>query len=450
MKKGTRCTICTGCGRCFGDAAFKTHIISFSGSESLPSGTLSGPVICADIGTTTIAMICCDEHGQVLDSYAQVNPQGKYGADVISRIKAASDPDVLCDMKRLVEEVLRKGASQFLGVLSERRQDSPGPSDEEYGRPADVSGDEPADSSGDGVRMFISANTTMSYLLLGLDPSELGEAPFHASHLNGGTFSLSLSGTESIEAVLLPGFSAFVGSDITAGILASHLCGSEKYRLLCDLGTNGEIALGNRDHLYVTATAAGPAFEGGPCKGIWGADMISFASVLLGEGIMDGTGLLADPYFDEGITIGRAVVTQESIRALQLAKGAMNAGIRILKDRAGISYDDIEVCILAGGFGYYLKPEDAARIGLIPEELIPVCKPGGNTSLMGALEYASLTDQVCTASSNGSLSGPAPAEAEDGCIRLPSSLLPQCTVINLAEESGFNDLYMSALNFENI
>lgn len=464
MKKGTRCKICTGCGRCFGDAAFKTHIISFSGAESVPSGTLSGPVICADIGTTTIAMICCDEHGQVLDSYARVNPQGKYGADVISRIKAASDPDTLCELKRLVEEELRKGIARFLGVLSERVQNGTVPAesgltaDGADGIAIDVAGHRAADAAidmacggaRDVVRVFISANTTMSYLLLGLDPSELGEAPFQASHLNGGTFRLSLSGTESIEAVLLPGFSAFVGSDITAGILASHLCGSEKYRLLCDLGTNGEIALGNRDHLYVTATAAGPAFEGGPCKGIWGADMISFASVLLGEGIMDGTGLLADPYFDEGISIGSAVVTQESIRALQLAKGAMNAGIRILKDRAGISYDDIEVCILAGGFGYYLKPEDAARIGLIPEELIPVCKPGGNTSLIGALEYASLTDQVCTASSNGSLSGPAPAEAKDGCIRLPSSLLPPCTVINLAEESGFNDLYMSALNFENI
>ena len=72
-----------------------------------------------------------------------------------------------------------------------------------------------------------------------------------------------------------------MGSDITAGILASNLCGSDRYRLLCDLGTNGEIALGNKDHLYVTATAAGPAFEGGPCRGIWGADMIHFASVLL-------------------------------------------------------------------------------------------------------------------------------------------------------------------------
>ncbi|MBP1586107.1 MAG: DUF4445 domain-containing protein [Lachnospiraceae bacterium] len=449
MKKGTKCTICTGCGRCFGDGALKTHILSFSGSESVPSGTLSGPVICADIGTTTIAMICCDEHGQVLDSYASDNPQGKYGADVISRIRAASDPDVLRDMKSLVEEVLRKGTLQFLGVLSKRTQKCSAPSDEKSALTADAAGCVAAYRAADVVRMFISANTTMSYLLLGLDPSELGEAPFYASHLGGGTFRLQLSENESIEAVLLPGFSAFVGSDITAGILASNLCGSDRYRLLCDLGTNGEIALGNKDHLYVTATAAGPAFEGGPCRGIWGADMIHFASVLLDEGVMDGTGLLADPYFDEGISIGSAVVTQESIRALQLAKGAMNAGIRILIERAGISYEDIEVCILAGGFGYFLKPEDAACIGLIPEEIIPVCRSGGNTSLIGALEYASLTDSVSASSSNGPLSGSAQT-AEDGCISPVSELLPPCTVINLAEESAFSDLYMSALNFENI
>jgi uncharacterized 2Fe-2S/4Fe-4S cluster protein (DUF4445 family) len=382
-------------------------------------------------------MICCDEQGHVIDSYVSLNPQGKYGADVISRIRAAADPDVLNDMKYAVTEVLKKGTSQFLSKLYYK---STGLDHVSENGSAELSHTDVIGFTASGIeeiKMYISANTTMSYLLLGLDPAELGEAPFNATHISGEEFSINLQDPESgsITAILLPGFSAFVGSDIYAGILATHLCSSEKYRLLCDLGTNGEIALGNKDRLLVTATAAGPAFEGGPCKGIWGADMIHFASVMLGEGLMDATGLLSDPYFDDGITIGSAMVTQESIRALQLAKGAMRAGIKVLCDKAGISYSDISDCILAGGFGYYLDPADAARTGLIPEELMPVCRPGGNTSLAGALEYALQT-------------GERKLDRESGMTGM--NLLPSATVINLAEEAAFNDFYMNALNFENI
>ncbi len=409
MKKGFKCTICTGCGRCFGEIESIPHIISFSGSKSIPSKPLCAPVICADIGTTTIAMICTDIRGQVISSKPSLNPQGKYGADVISRIKAGKDPAILEEMKQSVLKVLSEGAAECLSLCS--------PS-----------------------AIYISANTTMSYLLTGSDPSELGEAPFKAEHTCGAVFDLPVK-DRALKCILLPGFSAFVGADIYAGILATGLCSSEKYRLLCDLGTNGEIALGNRDHLYVTATAAGPAFEGGPCKGIWGADMIHFASLFLDEGIMDNTGLLKDPYFDDGIMIGSAHVTQESIRALQLAKGAMNAGIRILLDKAGITYDDVEMCILAGGFGYHLDPGDAVRTGLLPSKLLPVCRPGGNTALMGALEYAALTGE-CPKGTDEGTAVPDPMKI--------FSDLPPHTVINLAEESDFNSLYLNALNFENI
>ena len=136
MKKGTKCTICTGCGRCFGDEKAVPHIISYSGQDFSEGKALNAPVICADIGTTTIAMICCNEQGRVLDSYVALNPQGKYGADVISRIRAAADQAVLEDMKYAVTDVLRNGATQFLTKLK----------------------------TGTEVRMYISANTTMSYL----------------------------------------------------------------------------------------------------------------------------------------------------------------------------------------------------------------------------------------------------------------------------------------------
>ena len=387
MKKGTKCTICTGCGRCFGEVKGDTKILSFSpaGKENLH---LSRPVISVDIGTTTIAMILMGSGGLVIDSYTALNPQGKYGADVLSRITASKDPAVLKDMQSLVTGEIIKGLDKFM-----------------------------AHPESEGAGLYISANTTMTYLLRGLDPASLGSAPFTSEYISEDSFTIASSGKDC-SAYVLPGFSAFVGSDIYAGILASNLCSSDKYKLLCDLGTNGEIALGNKDHLYVTATAAGPAFEGGPCKGIWGADMISLTSRLLKDNIIDSTGLMNDPYFDEGIDIGSVHITQDSIRALQLAKGAVYAGIETICKRAGVSCDDIDEVILAGGFGYFLKPSDASAILLIPDELAPKCISGGNTALKGALHYSAGERVTLNAE-----------------------------VINLAEDPSFNDLYMNALNF---
>lgn len=390
MKTGNRCTICTGCGRCFGDVKRETRILSFSDADE-EKVNLSSPVILVDIGTTTIAMAFVSETGSVLDTYSVLNPQGKYGADVISRIAAGSDPDKLSSMQSLVLDEIGNGIKRFA-------------------RAEDIS----------EAKIFISANTAMTYLLRGLSPSELGTAPFKAAHISEDSVFFSAGG-KKYEAHILPGFSAFVGSDIYAGVLASKMLSSDKYRILCDLGTNGEIALGNKDKLYVTATAAGPAFEGGPCKGIWGADMISLTSRLLKEKAIDRTGLLTDPYFDEGIDIGSVHITQDSIRALQLAKGAIYAGIRIICNHAGVSADDIDEVILAGGFGYFLKPSDASAIGLIPDALSSKCVSGGNTSLKGALLYAA-----------------------------GKRIESEPEVINLARDPSFNDLYMNALNFSEI
>ena len=389
MKKGNRCTICTGCGRCFGEFENPCDILTLNKGSFIEGTSVSHPVICTDIGTTTVAMVYIGTDGKALNTHVCLNPQGKYGADVLSRIRAAEDTNALDEMKKSITEILEAGVKKFI-------------------RENGLSG---------CIDMYVSCNTTMTYLLMGYDPSELGEAPFTASHINGESFEMKASGTE-ISVKVLPGFSAFVGSDIYSGILATDLCSSGKYRLLCDLGTNGEIALGNKDHLYVTATAAGPAFEGGPCKGIWGADMILLTSVLLKEGYADSTGLLREPWFDDGIDIGNVHITQESIRALQLAKAAMNAGISVICKKAGITAGDIERCILSGGFGVHLDPADAAYIGLIPDELVSVCRAGGNSALAGTYSFA-------------------------GGKRIAQS--PE--VINLAMEEGFNELYTAAINF---
>ncbi len=438
MKKGTRCTICTGCGRCFGEFEKKINILSFSDADirdakkpdaaKSKAASLPAPVICTDIGTTTIAMVLLDKDGKALDSYTAVNPQGKYGADVLSRIKAASDPGSLEDMKHLVRDVLKDGVRKFAGFLKVSDPSTGHATDHTSVSFGDPVGDRTTDTGSDTVadtvedmcvspEMYIAANTTMVYLLMGYDPSELGSAPFTASHTDGEDFQLESQGLK-VNCHVLPGFSAFVGPDIYAGILATEMAGSEDYTLLCDLGTNGEIALGNSEKLYVTATAAGPAFEGGPLKGIWGADIIKIAALMLKEGKMDRTGLLSDPYFEKGITAGNVNLTQDSIRALQLAKGAMKAGIDIICKKAGINFHDISRCILSGGFGYYLDPEDAAEINLLPSELLGICTAGGNTALSGCLYYA-----------------------------LGKRVNKKAEVINLADESGFNDLYMNSLNF---
>lgn len=389
MKKGSRCTICTGCGRCFGEFEDPCDIITVKEGSPVSDIPVLRHVICADIGTTTVAMAYVGADGKTAGTYACLNPQGRFGADVLSRIKASADKYALEEMKESIRNVIGTGVKKFI-------------------RENNLSGK---------LDMYVSANTTMTYLLMGYDPTELGEAPFTASHINGDSYEMKISDV-TVSVRVLPGFSAFVGSDIYSGILAADICSSDKYRLLCDLGTNGEIALGNKDHLYVTATAAGPAFEGGPCKGIWGADMIHLTSVLLKGGYADRSGLLKDPWFDEGIDIGNVHITQESIRALQLAKAAMNAGIKIICKKAGITFDEIEKCTLSGGFGVHLNPWDAAYIGLLPGELINVCIAGGNTSLAGAYSFA----------------------AGARITQTPE-------VINLALDPDFNSLYTAAIDF---
>lgn len=306
----------------------------------------------ADIGTTTIAMLLFDADGSVAERFAEVNPQAEYGADVLSRIRAAEEPGAASRMRESVRKVLGKGLQRFRRRLSAEEE----------------------------LYLVIAANTTMTYLFLGWDTAELGRAPFAASRLSGAETELA-----GAHCFVLPGFSAFVGGDILAGCEACGMARREELTLLIDLGTNGELLLGNRHRRIACATAAGPAFEGGAGRGIWGADMVRFLAVLRREGILDETGLLADPYFDRGIRIGNVRVSRQAVRSVQLAKAAIAAGTEILLEKYGISGGEIDRVVLAGGFGYYLDPLDAAEIGLLPRALAHRTAAGGNTALSGAL-----------------------------------------------------------------
>ncbi len=400
QSKGIRCVVCTGCGHCQGINK-KLHIVT----EHLEKKTVAlhndkhMRLITADVGTTTIAMQLHKEDGAVVDRYVTVNPQVKYGADVLSRIAASEQGIAVCEMREMVLSVLKKGISQFTKRLQPEEK----------------------------LIMVVAANTTMVYLLMGWNPGELGHTPFVASHLEPVTLKIA-----GVKSYIFPGLSAFVGGDIVAGIHACEMLTREKPMLLIDLGTNGEMVLGSRKKLYACATAAGPAFEGGVNRGIWGADMVSLIAEMLRKQLIDESGLIVEKYFDTGVRIGNVCVTQEAVRTIQLAKAAISTGITLLCKQYGCALDAIEKVVLAGGFGYYLNPQDAADIGLIPKELVSKTVTGGNTALMGALlvgeklfkgeEFAKIADVY---------------KDKSFCVN----------IINLAENILFESNYIEALNF---
>lgn len=325
-----------------------------------------------DIGSTTVVLRRYDlKTGQLLGQSAIINPQTGIAADVMGRIGAAMEGKL---------PLLRRQITDALALLLRQ-------------------------AGGDADKAVITGNTTMLYLLTGRDPASLSHAPFAADTLFDTHTSLL-----GIPTYLPPCMNAFVGADISCAVLASGMC-SEKTALLCDIGTNGEIALWKDGVLYVTSTAAGPAFEGAliscgcssipgaidkawaengqlrihtignrDAVGICGSGLIDVVAILLKEEIMDETGAL-----DEDVELAPGVtLLQKDIRALQLAKAAIAAGIQTLLDGSGTTCDEIETFYLAGGFGSHLDIANAAAIGLIPAELVPKAKVIGNAALAGA------------------------------------------------------------------
>lgn len=404
IKRGIRCTICTGCGRCPG--VERMHVLTKRQSERAVD--LRNPknerLITVDLGTSTIAMQLHHIDGRVEDTYAAVNPQNAYGADIMSRIAAAAEVAAAKDMQRMVLDVLEKGIRRFEKKIAE----------------------------GECLRMVLAANTTMVYLLQGWNTEQLGRAPFQAEHLRG--FHTVIAG---VRCYVFPGLSAFVGGDIVAGIHASRMLDTDKLTLLIDLGTNGEIVLGNNKKILASSTSAGPAFEGGVTKGVWGADMVRFLAIMKRRKLLDETGTIADRYFDSGVRIGDVWVTQQDVRTVQLAKAAVAAGVEILMDEYGCSGEDISRVILAGGFGYYLNPQDAADIGLLPEMLVTKTVTGGNTALTGALYIGERILGKCAKEILPTELG-ADIGMRDGL---------QINVINLAQESQFEYKYLNAMKF---
>lgn len=343
-----------------------------------------------DIGTTTVTVLVFRlGNNELLADASQLNHQAAHGSDVLSRIDAANQLGV--------EPLQRLIVDQLAAMLRET-----------LGR-ARVDGSKV-------TRLTITGNTTMLHLLTGLPVRSLGVFPFTPETLFGYALPAStlFEFLDNAELYLPPGISTYVGPDIVCGLLTTGLGLHGKSELLVDVGTNGEMALAARGHVWCCSTAAGPAFEGaeisagmpalpGAIDDVWVSDgKISFATIghKRPKGIC-GTGLISaiDAYLDTGVIdetgamdrtsveVGTShiTITQGDVRKLQLAKAAIAAGIDTLLHEAGLRAEGLDTLHLAGGFGSYLQPLPAAGIGLIPRALVEKSTPAGNTALTGAV-----------------------------------------------------------------
>jgi len=345
------CARCPRAGHCPTRKAADSSPVLLSGKRPESSARHEDGVgFAVDIGSTTLALSLYDlRTGALLAEKGCRNPQTAVSADVVGRIAAAGNPAGLAQLRRLVIDALGS-------LLAE----------------ASSAADVTSAQIVDGV---VTGNTVMFYLLTGRDPSSLGQYPFHAEWLAG----------ESAELLghpvwFPPCIGAFVGADHVCALISADFSPSGPTALLCDLGTNAEVALRANDTLFVTSTAAGPAFEG---TGVRGSDLLDAIAHFLAEGIVSETGR-SDP--ERLVLADGRRLRNADIRAVQVAKAAVAAGTSVMFDEAGIKAGDLTELFLAGGFGCGLNPTSAAAIGLLPN--VPAAKktPLGNAALAGAAE----------------------------------------------------------------
>lgn len=345
--------------------------------------------IAIDLGTTTIAAQLVDlRAGTVLGVETELNPQARFGSDVMSRIRTALDGEDLTT-------VVRGALAEMIARLAR-------------GRGSEI------------AEVLLVGNSVMHHLFSGCDVEPLSHAPFESPHLGAQRFSAKALGWDLPESCAIrfaPCVGGFVGSDILAGIVATGIGERDELTALIDLGTNGEIAIGNRSGIVCASTAAGPAFEAGSIRmGMRAATgAISYVSLhegamqatvigdgeprgICGSGLVDAVaaGLRRGAILSSGRIAGGTkmfaiadpvVLYQADIRELQLAKAAIAAGFKLLLKRLGANVEDAKSIYLAGAFGNYVQRESAARIGLIEIGTGAVCtkmQAAGNTALRGA------------------------------------------------------------------
>ncbi len=490
-------------------------------------------VIGIDLGTTTLAVSLVGiKSKRLLQTYTAVNPQRAFGADVISRIKASNEGKK-DQLQEAIRNSLRDGILSVIGELeiemsSIKKIAIAGNTTMGHllmGYSCETLGIYPfTPVRVDTIELILKDIFSIDddEKILNTQPKNMKPCEINIQHEsiqqrdsnkhcdnnldfetnikyeinqqseNNQDFETNIQ-YESIQqrgindllhvpVVLLPGISTFVGGDILAGLLVCGFHAMKKPCLLIDLGTNGEMALGNKEKILVSSTAAGPAFEGGNIScgvgsipgaisnihiqgadvtyktigdklpiGICGTGVVEIASELFNAGFMDETGLLIDEYFKEGFPIplnqsdanksktnsrdrnkqydnsitNTILFTQKDVRELQLAKAAIRAGIDVLVKNYNITMEQIDKVYLAGGFGFKMDVEKAIHIGLLPEEFRNKIHVIGNSSLAGAVQY---------------LIEPASKEDIDQILTVSQE-------IHLSNDVDFNELYLEYMSF---
>ena len=415
--------------------------------------------LAVDIGTTSVVSTLIElDSGEQLASVSSLNPQAVFGGDLMSRIAFAQfDPGNL-----------RKLHTRIIGLLNRHIEETCRQS---------------------GVlakwiyKVVVVGNTCMHHLLLGIDPSHVGLAPYapvmrHALVLPARELFLKVA--PEARVCLLPLVAGFVGADAVAVALATRIYESAEIRIAVDIGTNGEVLLGSRDRLWACSAPAGPALEGAQIRhgmrgalgaidrvtvdddihvhtigeadplGICGSGLIDLLAGLLDTGVIDWTGLIRvearealPPKLRERVVMrgeerqvivlrpGEAgarqevVLTQDDVRQVQLAKGAIASGVAMLQHVASVSDETVAELMLAGGFGNYVSIASALRIGLIPPLPKEKIRYVGNAASLGA--------QLCLVSETER------QRAESVAARIEH--------VSLAAHPDFERIFVDAMNF---
>ncbi len=414
-----------------------------------------------DLGTSTlVGKLIRLSDGKEIAAISRLNSQSKYGADIISRIQYVKEQrHGLEELSRLIINDLNQITKQLL---------------------------EEGDLKADDIFITVAAgNTTMQHLLLSLNPTDIAHAPFAPVSTDGLILRAADIGiTLHPEALLyvMPSRSGYIGGDLISMILASGCAEQDdKIALGLDLGTNGEIFLGNRKRLMTCSAAAGPALEGARIshgmiakegaiesvyaedgnlryqvignvepRGLCGSGLVDLVAVLLERSIIDQGGLMQPPQGGSGDTLSARVIerdkgiydflvaateesfsqkpiyfSQRDVRELQLAKGAVAAGIQILMDQMGVGIRDIDLVYVAGAFGNYIHPQSALRIGLIPKVDPKIIHTIGNAASTGA-------SMVLLAK---------------GYWKLANELANSLEHVELSTRPDFNEYFIENLNF---
>jgi len=424
------------------------HLLADWGPEITPKG------LALDVGTTTLAAsLVCLSSGQELASAGRLNPQVSYGHDVLTRIQRASSPEGL----DLLATTVHRAASDLIQEVCAKAGSHP-------------------EHILDAV---IGGNTTMVQICAGEDPSALGRLPFKVGLKSGCSYparKLGLQIHPQAQVYIPPIAHAFVGSDISAGLIAiKDYFHTPSKLLFLDVGTNGEMGVSTGHTRMLTSTAAGPAFEGSGLssgmraasgaiqavsfdgrdlkmqiigsltepRGICGSGLLDLVYTLLETGVIDPSGRLLSgkdlsgcpsPLADrvqelEGapaVKLGAEVwLTQADIRQLQLAKGAMRTGIDFLLDKAKLPSRELHKVVIGGGFGNVLRPASLEGIGMLPPGTGEKVSFAGNTSQLGCTYLL--------------LSSPLRRQLEED--------MAQVEHVALAQDSDFMDVFVQNMEF---